>query len=171
MTALKITYGPNPIFSAVAKTVTDFDDELEALTQNMVDTLSVEKAVGIGANMVGVLKRIIVIDLREENHPLILINPEITYKSDDTQTFEEASVCFPGISAQITRPRKITLTYQDCNGSQQQMTAQDYLATVIQHEFDYLNGQIFLDYLSPVKRKMLIRKTRKFQSIQSKRPD
>ena len=168
MTALKLTYGPNPIFSAVAKTVTHFDDELEALTRDMVDTLSVEKAVGIGANMVGVLQRIIVIDLQEENHPLILINPEITHKSDDSQTYVEASVCFPGISAEITRPRKITLTYQDCSGSKQKMTAQDYLATVIQHEFDYLNGKIFLDYLSPMKRKMLIRKTRKFQS---KRPD
>lgn len=168
MTALKLIYGPDPIFSAIAEPVKHFNKELVALTQDMVDTLYAEKAVGIGANMVGILRRIIVIDLQEDGHPLILINPEITHKSNDCQSHEEASVCFPGISAEITRPHKITLTYQDSSGSHHQMTAEDYLATVIQHELDYLNGKIFLDYLSPMKRKMLMRKTRKFQS---KRPD
>ncbi len=168
MTALKLIYGPDPIFAKSAEFVTLFDEGLQKITQDMVATLYAEKAVGIGANMVGILKRIIVIDLQEDGHPLILINPEITQKSNDTQCHTEASVCFPGISADITRPRKITLTYQDYTGSQRQITAEDYLATVIQHEIDYLNGIIFLDYLSTIKRKMLLKKTRKFQS---KHPD
>lgn len=163
MPGLKLTYGPDPIFSLRAETVTSFDHDLQTLTRNMLDILYAEKAVGLGANMVGILQRIIVIDLEEDGHPLILINPEITQKSKTTQCHREASICFPGISAEITRPRKITLTYEDCTGAKHEMTAKDYLATVIQHEIDYLNGKIFLDYLSPVKRKMLLRKTRKFQ--------
>lgn len=165
MPALKLIFGPDPIFTVSAEAVTLFNDDLLTLTQDMVETLYAEKAVGIGANMVGHLQRIVVIDLQEDGQqgPLVLINPVITRKSDDTQCHEEASVCFPGISATITRPRKITLTYQDCIGSEHQMTADGYLATVIQHEIDYLNGIIFLDYLSPVKRKMLLRRTRKIQ--------
>lgn len=167
MPALKLIFGPNPIFSTSAEVVTLFNDDLLALTRDMVETLYTENAVGIGANMVGQLKRIIVIDLQEngQRNPQIFINPAIISSSDDTQCHKEASVCFPGISAPITRPRKITLTYQDCTGSDHQMTAQDYLATVIQHETDYLNGIIFLDHLSAIKRKMLLKKTVKFQKL------
>lgn len=165
MPALPLTFGPHPIFSKTARPVTIFDGQLDRLTQNMVETLYVEKAVGIGANMVGILQRIIVIDLQEGGNPQpqVFINPDITETSEDTQCFNEASICFPGISAAITRPRKITLAYQDITGQAHNLTAEDYLATVIQHELDYLNGVIFLDYLSPVKRKMLIKKTRKHQ--------
>lgn len=166
MTALKLIYGPDPIFSEMARPVTLFDQTLQILTQDMLETLYVEKAVGLGANMVGILQRIIVIDLQQDGFrdPKIMINPVITKQSDDTQCHEEASVCFPAIRAKITRPRKITLTYQDCNSLQHDLTAEDYLATVIQHEVDYLNGVIFLDYLSPLKRRILLKKTRKFQN-------
>jgi len=131
----------------------------------MIETLYAEKAVGIGANMVGILKRIIVIDLQEYStkDPKVFINPHIIEMSGDIQCHEEASICFPGISAHITRPQKITMTYQDTAGTTHQMTAEGYLAAVIQHEIDYLNGRIFLDYLSPMKRKMLLKKTKKFQ--------
>lgn len=165
MSGLKLIFGPDPIFSKSAETVTRFDDDLCALAEAMVETLYTEKAVGIGANMVGQLKNIVVIDLQENGtrNPLIFINPTITDKSEDTQCHDEASICFPGISASITRPRKITLSYQDCAGSERYMTTEDYLATVLQHEIDYLNGIIFLDYLSPMKRKILLKKTVKFQ--------
>ena len=165
MPPLNLIYGPDIIFSQKAEVVTHFDDGLRALCQNMLDTLYEEKAVGLGANMVGILQRIIVIDLQKNGtrDPKIMINPVIIEKSDDTQCHEEASVCFPAIGAKVTRPRKITLTYQDCHGAQHELTAEDYFATVIQHEIDYLNGVIFLDYLSPLKRKMLLKKTQKIQ--------
>ena len=167
MPPLPLTYGPAPIFSKTAQPVTVFDEDLRILVRNMVETLYVEKAVGIGANMVGVLHRIVVIDLQEGGDltPQVFINPVITDASDDVQSHEEASICFPGISAEISRPRRITLSYQDGEGGAHNLTAEEYLATVIQHEIDYLDGRIFLDYLSPVKRKMLLKKTRKYQKL------
>ncbi|MCF8473375.1 MAG: peptide deformylase [Emcibacter sp.] len=165
MPALSLILGPHPIFSEKAKAVTEFDEQLQTITQDMIATLYVERAVGIGANMVGILKRIIVLDLQENSiaDPQIYINPEIIKTSHDTQCHEEASVCFPGISAKITRPRTITLHYQDLSGASHEITVEDYPATVIQHEIDYLEGKIFLDYLSPIKRHMLLKKTLKFQ--------
>ena len=167
MPALPLTYGPNSIFSQAAASVITFDDDLRTLVQDMVETLYVEKAVGIGANMVGMLQRIVVIDLQDggERNPQVFINPVITDVSEDMQSHAEASICFPGISAEISRPRQISLDYQDGEGRTHSLTAVDYLATVLQHEIDYLDGRIFLDYLSPVKRKMLIRKTRKYQKL------
>ncbi len=167
MPALTPVLGPDPIFARIAQPVAQFDDSLKKLCQDMVETLYAENAVGIGANMLGILQRIIVIDLQEAGlrNPQVFINPEIINSSTDQQCTTEASICFPGISAPITRPKKITLQYQDMDGTFHEVTAEDYPAAVIQHEIDYLNGKIFLDYLSPVKRKMLIRKTRKFQNI------
>ncbi|PCI33175.1 MAG: peptide deformylase [Alphaproteobacteria bacterium] len=167
MPSLSLTYGPDPIFSKTAEPVTIFDGDLRTLVEDMIETLYTEKAVGIGANMVGVLQRIVVIDLQDgdERSPQVFLNPHITDSSDDMQSHEEASICFPGISAKITRPRRISLSYQDGEGRVQSLTAVDYLATVLQHEIDYLDGRIFLDHLSPVKRKMLLRKTRKYQKL------
>jgi len=167
---LALVYGPHPIFAKTARPVTLFDGDLDQLTRNMVATLYHEKAVGLGANMVGVLDRIIVLDLMENDRPRpeIFINPEILQKSDQTQCHTEASICFPGINADITRAHSLTLQYQDITGTPQTIMAEGYRATVIQHEVDYLNGIIFLDYLSPVKRKMLIKKTLKFQKMTRK---
>lgn len=165
MPPLKLTYGPDAIFSKTADPVILFDKALGELAQDMVEVLYREAAVGLGANMVGVLQRIIVIDLQETGvkSPQIFINPEISQKSDETQCHTEASICFPGVSAKITRPLRITLSYQDTTGVRHYLEAEDYLATVIQHEVDYLNGVIFLDYLSAIKRKMLLKKTVKYQ--------
>lgn len=167
MPALSLVYGPHPIFTKTAEAVTSFDAPLHRLGQDMVETLYTAQAVGLGANMVGVLQRLIVVDLQDGGirQPRIFINPQILEKSPETQCHEEASVCFPGIRAKIPRAREITLRYQDTTGGSHTLTATDYLATVIQHEMDYLDGVIFLDYLSAVKRKMLIKKTKKFQKM------
>ncbi|WP_339861617.1 peptide deformylase [Paremcibacter congregatus] len=170
MTPLPLIYGPDPIFSQIALPVTSFDTDLATLTQRMIATLYQEQAVGLGANMVGSLQRIIVIDLQDNGNrtPQIFINPKITGKSAEKQCFEEGSVCFPGISAEITRAKSLTLTYQDIRGQILTLEADGYLATVIQHELDYLDGVIFLDHLSTIKRKMLLRKTQKFQKQQGR---
>ena len=90
-----------------------------------------------------------------------MVNPEITEISKETQTFEEASLSFPGISAKITRPKKIKVKYLDYEGRKQLLEADNFLSTVVQHEIDYLDGKIFLDYLSKMKRDMLINKMKK----------
>ena len=114
--------------------------------------------------MVGLLERIVVIHMWERDKLLTysMVNPEIIEFSKETQVFEEASLSFPGISAKITRPKHIKVKYLDYNGNQQILEADNFLSTVIQHEIDYLDGKIFLDYLSKIKRDMLINKMKKY---------
>jgi len=165
MPVLQLVYAPDPIFKKTCDPIAKVDDATRQIVDDMLKTLEFEKAAGIGANMVGILKQIAVVDLHENDisTPYCFINPEIFWKSDDTQTFEEASLCFPGISAKITRPSKIKLRYLDYDGKQCELEADGFFAAVIQHEVDYLHGKIFLDHLSKMKRDMLIKKMLKFQ--------
>lgn len=170
MTALKLVYGPSPIYKEKADIVAKVDDEIIQLCNDLRDTLYEENAVGIAAPMVGILKRIIVVDLQENGirSPFSMINPEITWSSKEIQEFEEGSVSFPGISAMIKRAKAISVVYLNHMGQTSSKSYEGYIATVIQHEIDYLNGKIFLDYLSPVKRKLLLKKTKKLQKDYSR---
>lgn len=161
---LPLVYAPNEIFKKRALVVETVDDEIRLTVDRMIKTLETESAVGLGANMVGILKRIVVIDFRENSisNPQVFINPEIIYKSQELQTFEEASVCFPGIVAEISRPKKIKIKYLDYQGSAHELEASSFLASVLQHEIDYLDGKIFLDYLSKMKSDMLLKKMQKY---------
>lgn len=163
MPALPLVIAPDPVFRMKAETVTEVDDEVRQLTNSMFETLYLEKGLGIGANMVGVLKRVIVIDLQENGvkNPKALINPEITFASEEVQTFTEGSLSFPGIEAEVSRPKSISVQYLDENGSASEMNAEGFLATVIQHEMDYLVGRTFLDRLSRLKKDSLLRKYKK----------
>ena len=160
---LPLVYAPNDIFKKKAEIVEVVDDNLRFLIDRMIKTLDTEKAVGLGANMVGILKRIAVIDLYENgvSNPIVLINPEIIYKSSEMQIFNEASICFPGISADISRSREIKVKYLDYQGEPQELNAEEFLASVLQHEIDYLDGKVFLDYLSKMKAEMLLKKMQK----------
>ncbi len=161
---LKLVMAPDPVFKKVAEKVDVFDDKLQDTVDQMFEVLYREHAVGIGANMVDILKRIIVIDLQEDgkNNPLAMINPELIEVSEETQTIEEASRSYPGISAEITRPANIEVQYQDVQGNSHTLKASGFLAQVIQHEMDYLDGKTFLDYVSSMKRKMLMKKMKKY---------
>ena len=163
MTALPLVYAPHPIFKQKAAPVETIDDSIITFIEDLFDTLYLEGAVGMGAPMVGVLKRIAIVDLSPNgvSTPHHFINPEIIASSNDTQTFEEASLCFPYIAAPITRPKAITVRYLDKNGTHRTLEAEGFLASVIQHECDYLDGKVFLDYLSPLKRSMLLKKMQK----------
>lgn len=163
MKHLQLVYAPHPIFRQKALPVDKIDDEIRMLADKMLATVYLEGGIGIGGNMVGVLKRIVVIDLQENGvrNPRIYINPEIIWYSEETQTFKEASLCFLGIDADVTRPKAIKITYLDYDGKQHEIDAEGFLATVIQHEVDYLDGKIFLDYLSKLKRDTLIKKMEK----------
>lgn len=165
MPALPLVIAPDPVFRKKAATVDVVDDEIRQLVDDMLATLYTQKGLGIGANMVGVLKRVIVIDLQENGlkTPLAMINPEIIDASDDHQIFNEASLSFPGISADISRPREITVTYLDETGTAVEKQADGFLATVIQHEMDYLMGRTFLDHLSRLKRQVILKKYRKIK--------
>lgn len=163
MAVLQLIYAPHPIFKQKSEAVKVVDDEIRTIVSNMFDTLYFESAAGIGAPMVGILKRIAVVDVKPNgvDTPYCFINPKIIATSHDTQTIEEASLCFPFISAPITRPKTITVEYLDQHGIQQTLEASDFLSSVIQHELDYLDGKVYLDYLSPMKRNMLLKKMQK----------
>ncbi|WP_064429118.1 peptide deformylase [Rickettsia sp. Tenjiku01] len=156
----QIVYAPNDIFKKQAEYIDIVDDNIRTIVDKMLQNLHIERAVGLGANMVGILKRIAVVDLHENNKssPIVFINPDITYFSEEKQTFIEGSLSFPGIEASITRSKAIKVKYLDYNGNKQELAAEGFLATVIQHEIDYLNGKTFLDYLSKLKRDTLLKK-------------
>lgn len=158
---MALLYYPDPVFRQKAEIVTHFDDTLEHDLETMFKVFHTHEAIGLGANMCGILKRIIIAPLSESNI-IPMINPEITHKSEDTQTHLEASLSLPGISAKITRPKTITVTYQDPEQNQHEVTVSDFAATVIQHEVDYLDGIIYLDYLSKTKSQMLLDKMRRY---------
>ncbi|MDB2414455.1 peptide deformylase [Rickettsiales bacterium] len=164
MSLLPLVYAPNKIFQEKALPVEKVDDEIRELIDDMFETLYFEQAVGIGANMVGILRRIAIVDMYEDGkpNPYVFINPEITYRSKETQTFEEASICYRGISAKITRPSSIKVKYLDKEGKNQELEANGFFASVIQHEIDYLDGKVYLDYLSKMKRDMLLKKMDKY---------
>lgn len=160
MTDLQLVMGPDPIFKQRAETVTEFGPEVANIANAMLEVLYRERGVGLGANMVGILKRIIVVDLQMEGvrQPLICINPVLVSSSEEKAKNEEASLCFPGIRAEIERPKSIEITYQDTDGNAHTLHAEDWLATVIQHEMEYLDGRTFLDNLSKLKQDRLIKK-------------
>jgi len=167
MSVKTIIQAPNPIFKHVCAAVSVVDDAVRHVVQDMLDTMAHEQAVGLGAPMIGVLQRIAVVDLQEGgvSSPIVLINPEIISQSEEKQTFEEASLSFRGISAEIARPSSITVRFLDRDGQLQEMHAEGFLATVIQHELDYLDGKTYLDHLSSLKRDMLIKKMIKFNKM------
>ena len=164
MSKLKLVMGPNPIFKEIAEPVKQVDGDIRALCDGLRAILYDEGAVGVAATMVGVLKRVIVVDVQENDKkaPFSMINPKIIWQSEETQVLEEGSICFPGISAEITRPKSIKIEYLDESENEKTMEAEGYLATVIQHEIDYLDGKTYLDYLSPMKRSLLLKRTRKY---------
>lgn len=165
MLELKLVYGPHGIFKKTASPITEINEEIELLCESLVQMLYSHDAIGIAAPMVGVLERVIAYDLQEdgEKKPVIMINPEIIKASAETQVFEEGSICFPGVLVEIERAKEITVSYQDINGEIIRMDAEGWLATVIQHEIDYLDGKIIFDYLSPMKRSLSFKKTKKYQ--------
>lgn len=167
MTVLNILQAPHPIFKQRAEAVKVVDDTVRTTIADMLATMAYEQAVGLAAPMMGIAQRIIVVDIMENgvSNPLVFINPEITARTSETQTHEEASLSFRGISAQITRPLGITLMHLTPEGTLEEFKAEGFLATVIQHEVDYLDGRTFLDHLSPLKRDMLIKKMIKFNKM------
>lgn len=169
MAILPLVLGPNPIFKQKAEPLQSVDADAVTTANDMLETLYKHEGLGIAGNMVGILKRIIVIDLQEEGvkMPYLMFNPEIVKSSDETQTMMEASLCFPGAGTDITRPKEITVTFLDKDGKAQTLITSDLMAQVIQHEVDYLNGKTFLDFLSSMKRNIQIKKTKKHQRYEA----
>ena len=130
----------------------------------MLETMYEAPGIGLAAVQVGILKRLIVIDVskdKEKKDPLFLINPEITFKSNKTSTYEEGCLSLPGHFAEVERPAECHLNFVDYNGNKKDIKANGLLATCIQHEIDHLDGILFIDHISKLKRDMIIKKLKK----------
>jgi peptide deformylase len=160
MTIRKILTEPDPFLRQKSKDVERVDDEIRSLMRDMLDTMYAAPGIGLAAIQVGVPKRIIVIDLskEEEKKPLYFVNPKVILKSNNNATYEEGCLSVPGQFAEIDRPDQCHITYLDYNGKQQELKAEGLLATCIQHEIDHLEGVLFIDYLSKLKKSFIVKK-------------
>lgn len=167
MAVLKVYEPPAPVLREVAKPVDAVDDGIRQLMKDMLDTMYEEKGIGLAAPQVGVSKRVVVIDLQErgeeEMDPLFIANPEIIWTSEETSVCLEGCLSIPGQYAEVTRPAAVHFEYLDFNNKKQKIEATGMLATCIQHEIDHLNGVLFVDHISKMKRDMLMKKLKKDQ--------
>jgi peptide deformylase len=164
--ALPILIVPDPALRKTARAVTPDDAaELKTLIPAMYATMYQAPGIGLAAPQVGKLLRLVVIDLAPDKvpAPITLINPEIIAKSEEKATREEGCLSLPEQYAEVTRPAWVKVKYQDEHGAEHKIEAEGLLAACIQHEIDHLNGVLFVDYLSPLKRNILLRKLAKEQ--------
>ncbi|MCU4675877.1 peptide deformylase [Catenovulum sp. 2E275] len=152
---------PDERLRTVAKEVTDVNDAVKQICENMIETMYESQGVGLASTQVDVIERIFVADCSEEqNEPLVFINPEIVEKRGE-RVHEEGCLSFPGVYAKVERADEVTVKALDKNGEEFTMDADGLLAICIQHELDHLNGKLFVDYLSPLKRQMIRKKLEK----------
>jgi peptide deformylase len=163
MTIRKILTEPDPFLRQKSQNVGKVDAETRKLMNDMLETMYDAPGIGLAAIQVGIPKRIIVIDLskEEEKKPLFFVNPKIILKSNSNVTYEEGCLSVPGQFAEIDRPDRCHIKYLDYNGVQHDLKAEGLLATCIQHEMDHLEGILFIDYLSKLKKSFIVKKLSK----------
>ena len=157
MAIRKILKFPNQDLRIKAKPVETFDDELKTLTDDMFETMHSVNGIGLAATQIGVAKQVAVIDISpEKNEPLVIVNPVIQILDPSkTEDYDEGCLSVPGFFEKISRPSDIKLTYQDLNGKKQEIKPEGLLTKVVQHELDHLNGRLFVDHISELKRRRI----------------
>ena len=164
MTIRKILTEPNPFLRQKSKKVDLVDDSIRSLMDDMLETMYAAPGIGLAAIQIGVPKRVIVIDLARENekkNPLYFVNPEIITNSKTDASYEEGCLSVPGQFAEISRPDKCKVKFLNYQGEEKIFEADGLLATCIQHEIDHLEGILFIDYLSKLKKSMIMKKLSK----------
>ncbi len=164
MALRQILTEPNPILRQKSTKVEIVDKDLQKLMDDMLETMYAAPGIGLAAIQVGVPKRVIVLDLAPKDkpkNPMFFVNPEIVNKSKNNSVYEEGCLSVPGQFAEIERPDKCYLKYLDYYGAQKEIKAEGMLATCIQHEIDHLEGILFIDYLSKLKKTMIVKKLSK----------
>ncbi|MEX0286227.1 MAG: peptide deformylase [Paracoccaceae bacterium] len=158
---------PDPRLKKVCPAVDDLTDELRVLADDMLETMYDAPGIGLAAPQVGVLSRLIVLDCVKDEveapRPLVMFNPEIVSVSDETSVYDEGCLSIPEQYAEVKRPAEVEVKWIDQNGAEQQEVFRELWATCVQHEIDHLNGKLFIDYLTPIKRQMITRKMQKLK--------
>lgn len=153
MSILQILEFPDPRLRKIAKPVTVFDKELEDLIEDMLETMHEAEGIGLAATQVNVHKRLLVIDVSENRDaPQVFINPEFEIIENELAEYNEGCLSVPGFYETVSRPRAVKITAQDAKGEKIEQAAEGILATCVQHEIDHLDGKLFVDYLSTLKR-------------------
>src|ERR1700712_547289 len=161
MTIKPLIILPDPLLRQVSKPIERVDAETKRLAQDMLDTMYDAPGIGLAAVQIGIGRRMLVIDVSredEEKTPLVFINPEILSSSDEPSVYEEGCLSIPDYYAEVERPAQVTVKYVDRDGKDQMIDAEGLVATCLQHEIDHLNGILFIDHISRLKREMVIKK-------------
>jgi peptide deformylase len=177
MAILPIVEVPDPRLRQISQPVEQVDDELRKLIDDMFETMYAAPGIGLAAIQIGVPKRVLVIDLQEPEEeggepvrdPLVFINPEIVETSDKDVPYNEGCLSVPEMYAEVDRPDRIRARWLDRDGNQHDEVIEGLLAVCLQHEMDHLNGVLFIDHLSRLKREMLLKKLTKLRRDQGKR--
>lgn len=168
MAILTILTAPDPRLKVVSKPVAKVDDSIRRLMDDMLETMYASHGIGLAAPQVGVDKQVIVMDLargEESPNPIKLANPEIVWRSEEEVVCEEGCLSVPDQYSEVSRPKAVKVRYLDYQNEIREMDADGYLATCIQHEIDHLNGVLFIDRLSSLKRNIILRKLNKVRKL------
>lgn len=167
MALLPILEFPDPRLRTVAEPVTEFNDELRQLVKDMFETMYDAPGIGLAATQINVHQRIITIDTSEDkDEPLVVINPQVEVLVSETETMQEGCLSVPGFYEDVIRPNQVRLSAQNEHGETYTIDAEGLLAVCIQHEIDHLDGKLFVDYLSPLKRNRIRSKLEKLHRQQ-----
>ncbi len=161
---------PDPRLRLVSEKVTKVDSGVRSLMDDMLETMYDAPGIGLAAIQIAVPRRIVVIDLAKQDappKPLCLVNPEIVWSSHDTSPYEEGCLSIPDYFEEVERPARVRVTFLDRDGSTCEMEADGLLATALQHEIDHLNGVLFIDHISRLKRQRVVRKFEKAARLQA----
>ena len=164
MSKLPIIILPAPLLRAKSAPIERVDDDVRRLAADMLETMYAAPGIGLAAIQVGVQRRLLVLDVSEkedEQNPLVMINPEIVKLGDELVPYEEGCLSIPDVRVEIERPSSLTVRFIDREGRPQQLDADGLLATAIQHEMDHLDGRLIIDFLSRLKRDMIVRRFKK----------
>lgn len=173
MTVLPIYVVPQAVLKQVAAPVAEITADIRKLAEDMLDTMYAAQGIGLAAPQIGVLKRVVVMDVeqtdeeegkttRARGKPRIFINPEILEASEDLNVYQEGCLSIPGQYADVERPASVRIRFMDENGAVHEEEANGLYATCMQHEIDHLNGVLFTDHISKLKRDMLLKKVKKW---------
>ena len=168
MSNYEIITVPNPVLKQEAQPVDKIDDNIRKQMDKMLAAMYSAPGIGLAANQVGLLNRVLVMDISRSNEdeapdPLYMVNPQIIHESEEMSVMDEGCLSVPKQFAEVERPAIVRVKYRDYDGKEVELEAEGLLSHCIQHEVDHLNGVLFIDYLSSLKRNMIIRKVQKLQ--------
>lgn len=166
MSLRKILIHPDPRLKKVCAPIEGIDATIRKLADDMIETMHDAPGIGLAAPQIGVLQRIIVLDCTAKDEapaPMALINPEVTWASDDLNTHEEGCLSIPEQFEEVSRPARVRANWLDLDGERREADFDGLWATCVQHEIDHLNGKLFIDYLSKIKRSIITGKMKKLK--------